>query len=175
MKELYRFRQFTTEGVISEAIGGPDHQKLSDKGYRAGEKALMDINTEIFTHPNFDSFVSGFMKGFQDNVRASQDYTSNSVAEGVIKEEDIAEMAYERDSVEDIVKRIKPILANHPQLKKQEDPEQYLIDFVTKRKRFINKNEAPIGKDKFAYNVGTIPYDKYINLQFNKYIYSTTP
>ena len=51
------------------------------------------------------------------------------LAEGrLLKEdsEDIAEMAYERDSVEDIVKRIKPILANHPQLKKQEDPEQYL-------------------------------------------------
>jgi hypothetical protein len=89
--------------------------------------------------------------------------------------EDIAEMAYERDSVEDIVKRIKPILSNHPQLKKQEDPEQYLIDFVTKRKRFINKNEAPIGKDKFARNIGTMPYDKYIKLQFNEYIYSTTP
>ena len=86
------------------------------------------------------------------------------LSEGVVKEEDIAEMAYERDSVEDIVKRIKPILANHPQLKKQEDPEQYLIDFVTKRKRFINKNEAPIGKDKFARNIGTMPYDKYIRL-----------
>ena len=97
------------------------------------------------------------------------------LSEGVVKEEDIAEMAYERDSVEDIVKRIKPILANHPQLKKQEDPEQYLIDFVTKRKRFINKNEAPIGKDKFARNIGTMPYDKYIKLQFNEYIYSTTP
>ena len=70
MKELYRFRQFTTEGVISEAIGGPDHQKLSDKGYRAGEKALMDINTEIFTHPNFDSFVSGFMKGFSRQCKS---------------------------------------------------------------------------------------------------------
>ena len=101
-----------------------------------------------------------------------------NLAEGkLLKEdsEDIAEMAYERDSVEDIVKRIKPILANHPQLKKQEDPEQYLIDFVTKRKRFINKNEAPIGKDKFARNIGTMPYDKYIKLQFNEYIYSTTP
>ena len=100
------------------------------------------------------------------------------LAEGrLLKEdsEDIAEMAYERDSVEDIVQRIKPILANHPQLKKQEDPEQYLIDFVTKRKRFINKNEAPIGKDKFARNIGTMPYDKYIKLQFNEYIYSTTP
>ena len=97
------------------------------------------------------------------------------LSEGVVKEEDIAEMAYERDSVEDIVKRIKPILANHPQLKKQEDPEQYLIDFVTKRKRFINKNKAPIGKDKFARNIGTMPYDKYIKLQFNEYIYSTTP
>ena len=88
--------------------------------------------------------------------------------------DDLSEMAYERDSVEDIVKRIKPILANHPQLKTLEDPDQYLIDFVTKRKKFLNKNEAPIDKDKFTYNVGTTPYDEYINLQFNKYIYSTT-
>ena len=87
--------------------------------------------------------------------------------------DNLSEMAYERDSVEDIVKRIKPILANHPQLKTLEDPDQYLIDFVTKRKKFLNKNEAPIDKDKFTYNVGTTPYDEYINLQFNKYIYST--
>ena len=122
-------------------------------------------------------------KDFDQGSYQEGEYTADEamklykdLAEGkLLKEDDIAEMAYERDSVEDIVKRIKPILANHPQLKKQEDPEQYLIDFVTKRKRFINKNEAPIGKDKFAYNVGTMPYDKYINLQFNKYIYSTLP
>ncbi len=122
-------------------------------------------------------------KDFDQGSYQEGEYTADEamklykdLAEGkLLKEDDIAEMAYERDSVEDIVKRIKPILANHPQLKKQEDPEQYLIDFVTKRKRFINKNEAPIGKDKFARNIGTMPYDKYINLQFNEYIYSTTP
>ena len=124
---------------------------------------------------DFNSFDQGsYQEGEYTADEAMKLY--KDLAEGkLLKEDDIAEMAYERDSVEDIVKRIKPILANHPQLKKQEDPEQYLIDFVTKRKRFINKNEAPIGKDKFAYNVGTMPYDKYINLQFNKYIYSTLP
>ena len=66
----------------SEAIGGPDHQKLSDMGYSAGEKALMSIDGEIFKHPNFDSFVSGFMKGFQDNMEASQDYAAHYVNEG---------------------------------------------------------------------------------------------
>ena len=66
----------------SEAIGGPDHQKLEDLGYSAGEKALMSIDGEIFKHPNFDSFVSGFMKGFQDNMEASQDYAAHYVNEG---------------------------------------------------------------------------------------------
>ena len=66
----------------SEAIGGPDHQKLEDLGYSAGEKALMSIDDEIFKHPNFDSFVSGFMKGFQDNMEASQDYGAHYVNEG---------------------------------------------------------------------------------------------
>tara|TARA_R110001606_G_scaffold197076_1_gene344582 strand:+ start:369 stop:881 length:513 start_codon:yes stop_codon:yes gene_type:complete len=51
--------------------------KLEDMGYSAGEKALMDINLEIFNQPNFNSYVSGFIKGFQDNVRASQDYADS--------------------------------------------------------------------------------------------------
>ena len=129
------------------------------------------------TETKIDS-VAAAMIGLNESRRLNESRNRMLKLAGIIKEnnpKDIAEMAYERDSVEDIVKRIKPILANHPQLKKQEDPEQYLIDFVTKRKRFINKNEAPIGKDKFAHNIGTMPYDKYIKLQFNEYIYSTTP
>ena len=165
MKELYRFRQFLTEGDFKNPI--------LDK--------YLEIKKSIDNKTVFDYELSDFIndldnterKGLESDLGLERD----ELYEGVIKEdsEDIAEMAYERDSVEDIVKRIKPILSNHPQLKKQEDPEQYLIDFVTKRKRFINKNEAPIGKDKFARNIGTMPYDKYIKLQFNEYIYSTTP
>jgi len=70
------------KGTKSEAIGGPDHQKLEDLGYSAGEKALMSIDDKIFNHPNFDSFVGGFMKGFKDHLEASQDYASHSVNEG---------------------------------------------------------------------------------------------
>ena len=87
MKELSRFRQFLTEGVIKEDQISPE--QLEGMGYSVGEKALMDIDTEIFNHPNFDSFVSGFMKGFKDNLEASQDYAAhyfNLVNEGVIKE-----------------------------------------------------------------------------------------
>ena len=51
-------------------------------GYSAGEKALMSIDDKIFNHPNFDSFVGGFMKGFKDHLEASQDYASHSVNEG---------------------------------------------------------------------------------------------
>ena len=53
--------------------------------------------------------------------------------------DNLSEMAYERDSVEDIVKRIKPILANHPQLKTLEDPDQYLIDLLQNVKNFLIK------------------------------------
>ena len=81
-KYLAEGRLFKENQIAHEAIGGPDHQKLEDLGYSAGEKALMSIDDEIFNHPNFDSFVSGFMKGFQDNMEASQDYAANSVAEG---------------------------------------------------------------------------------------------
>ena len=70
------------KGAKSEAIGGPDHQKLEDLGYSAGEKALMSIDDKIFNHPNFDSFVGGFMKGFKDHLEASQDYALHSVNEG---------------------------------------------------------------------------------------------
>jgi hypothetical protein len=57
-----------------ENIGLAD---LEEMGYSVGEKALMDIDKEIFNHPNFDSFVSGFMKGFKDNLEASQDYAAH--------------------------------------------------------------------------------------------------
>ena len=66
----------------SEAIGGPDHQKLEDLGYSVGFKTFTSIDDEIFKHPNFDSFVNGFMKGFQDNMEASQDYAAHYVNEG---------------------------------------------------------------------------------------------
>jgi hypothetical protein len=141
----------------SDRTGGNEievHNAIQD---RYSDEAKDGRSREV----SYEEYASDFADAIRDRM--------------YLKENDIAEGAYERDSVEDIVKRIKPILANHPQLKKQEDPEQYLIDFVTKRKRFINKNEAPIGKDKFARNIGTMPYDKYINLQFNEYIYSTTP
>tara|TARA_R110002012_G_scaffold284685_1_gene475550 strand:- start:18 stop:524 length:507 start_codon:yes stop_codon:yes gene_type:complete len=168
MKELYRFRQFLAEGVTTDEITSRVRKLGKEKGIE--DKYIEDYIDELDGNFEPDAYENSTDKDLLDDLKSYID-----LSEGVIKEEDIAEMAYERDSVEDIVKRIKPILANHPQLKKQEDPEQYLIDFVTKRKRFINKNEAPIGKDKFAYNVGTMPYDKYINLQFNEYIYSTTP
>jgi hypothetical protein len=168
MKELYRFRQFLTEGVTADEIASRVRKLGKEKGIE--DEYIEDYIDELDGNFEPDAYENSTDKDLLDDLKSYID-----LSEGVIKEEDIAEMAYERDSVEDIVKRIKPILANHPQLKKQEDPEQYLIDFVTKRKRFINKNEAPIGKDKFAYNVGTMPYDKYINLQFNEYIYSTTP
>ena len=51
--------------------------EMEEMGYSVGEKALMDIDKEIFNHPNFDSFVSGFMKGFKDNLEASQDYAAH--------------------------------------------------------------------------------------------------
>ena len=168
MKELYRFRQFLTEGVTADEITSRVRKLGKEKGIE--DKYIEDYIDELDGNFEPDAYENSTDKDLLDDLKSYID-----LSEGVVKEEDIAEMAYERDSVEDIVKRIKPILANHPQLKKQEDPEQYLIDFVTKRKRFINKNEAPIGKDKFARIFGTMPYDKYIKLQFNEYIYSTTP
>ena len=84
MKELNIFRQFLTEGVIKEEQISPD--PLYDMGYSAGEKAVMALSTELFNQPYFDQYADGFIKGFQDNVRASQDYAANSVAEGEIKE-----------------------------------------------------------------------------------------
>ena len=84
MKELYKFRQFLTEDVIKEEQISPD--PLYDMGYSAGEKAVMALSTELFNQPYFDQYADGFIKGFQDNVRASQDYAANSVAEGEIKE-----------------------------------------------------------------------------------------
>ena len=96
MKELNTFRQFLTEGVVKEEQISPD--PLYDMGYSAGEKAVMALSTELFNQPYFDQYADGFIKGFQDNVRASQDYAANSVAEGVVKE------AYEGDNLSKILK-----------------------------------------------------------------------
>ena len=85
MKELNTFKKYLAEGEIKEDQISPE--QLEDMGYSAGEKALMDLNPEIFNQPYFNSFASGFIKGFQDNIEASQDYAANSVAEGAIKEE----------------------------------------------------------------------------------------
>ena len=140
---------------------------LSDGGYDIidDEELLMTVKSRLKGNSNIDAKkLNLLVMKIEDEEGGNIDFSEGK----------LSEMAYERDSVEDIVKRIKPILANHPQLKTLEDPDQYLIDFVTKRKKFLNKNEAPIDKDKFTYNVGTTPYDEYINLQFNKYIYSTT-
>ena len=84
MKELNIFRQYLKEDVIKEEQISPD--PLYDMGYSAGEKAVMALSTELFNQPYFDQYADGFIKGFQDNVRASQDYAANSVAEGEIKE-----------------------------------------------------------------------------------------
>ena len=73
-------RKNLEEAEVVEASIEP--QKLQDMGYRAGEKALMGIDDEIFNQPYFDSYASGFIKGFQDNIEASQDYAAHYVNEG---------------------------------------------------------------------------------------------
>ena len=152
--------------TLNEADEEVDVNKiLSNGGYDIidDEKLLMTVKSRLKGNSNIDAKkLNLLVMKIEDEEGGNIDFSEGK----------LSEMAYERDSVEDIVKRIKPILANHPQLKTLEDPDQYLIDFVTKRKKFLNKNEAPIDKDKFTYNVGTTPYDEYINLQFNKYIYS---
>ena len=67
---------------VKEVEASIEPQKLQDMGYRAGEKALMDLDSEIFNQPHFDSYASGFIKGFQDNIEASQDYAAHYVNEG---------------------------------------------------------------------------------------------
>jgi len=67
---------------VKEVEASIEPQKLQDMGYSAGEKALMDLDSEIFNQPHFDSYASGFIKGFQDNIEASQDYAAHYVNEG---------------------------------------------------------------------------------------------
>ena len=85
---------------ISEVEASIDPQKLEDMGYSVGDRALRDIDTEIFNHPNFDRFVSGFMKGFKDNLEASQDYAAhyfNLVNEGRRKKSKGGKIVTEND------------------------------------------------------------------------------
>lgn len=69
-------KEANSKGIKEDQIAP---EQLENMGYSAGEKALMDLNPEIFNQPYFNSFASGFIKGFQDNIEASQDYAANSV------------------------------------------------------------------------------------------------
>ena len=82
---------------ISEVEGQISPEQLEDMGYSAGEKALMDLDTEIFNQPNFNSYASGFMKGFQDNIEASQDYAAHYVNEGRRKKSKGGKIVTEND------------------------------------------------------------------------------
>jgi hypothetical protein len=124
MKELNTFRQYLTEGVIKEDQISPE--QLEDMGYSAGEKAVMALDTELFNQPYFDQYADGFIKGFQDNVRAGQDYAANSVAEGEIKEDYKNDYANSEEDFTDemVVQKIKDIIKYH-----ELDP-QDLIDEI---------------------------------------------
>ena len=75
------------KGAMSEEYMEPN--KLADLGYSHGEKAVMAIGTELFNQPYFNQYADGFIKGFQDNVRASQDY-ADSVKRDSIDEVELA-------------------------------------------------------------------------------------
>ena len=128
MKEIYRFRQFLAEGVVKEEQISPD--PLYDMGYSAGEKAVMALSTELFNQPYFDQYADGFIKGFQDNVRASQDYAANSVAEGEIKEDYKNDYANSEEDFTDemVVEKIKDIIKYH-ELDPQDVIDEIRIEF----------------------------------------------
>jgi len=85
------------EEEVNEVEASIDPQKLEDMGYSAGEKALMDLDPEIFNQPNFNSYASGFIKGFQDNIEASQDYAAHYVNEGRRKKSKGGKIVTEND------------------------------------------------------------------------------
>ena len=94
---IRRVLQDRNKKSISEVEASIDPQKLEDMGYSAGEKALMDLDPEIFNQPNFNSYASGFIKGFQDNIEASQDYAAHYVNEGRRKKSKGGKIVTEND------------------------------------------------------------------------------
>ena len=94
---IKRVLQDRNKKSISEVEASIDPQKLEDMGYSAGEKALMDLDPEIFNQPNFNSYASGFVKGFQDNIEASQDYAAHYVNEGRRKKSKGGKIVTEND------------------------------------------------------------------------------
>tara|TARA_R110000772_G_scaffold81585_1_gene173476 strand:+ start:563 stop:2965 length:2403 start_codon:yes stop_codon:yes gene_type:complete len=94
---IKRVIQDRNKKSISEVEASIDPQKLEDMGYNAGEKALMDLDPEIFNQPNFNSYASGFIKGFQDNIEASQDYAAHYVNEGRRKKSKGGKIVTEND------------------------------------------------------------------------------
>ena len=51
--------------------------ELKELGYSHGGKYLNDIEDSLFNQPYFDYYLSGFIKGLQDNAEASQDYADS--------------------------------------------------------------------------------------------------
>ena len=126
MKELNTFRQYLTEGVIKEEQISPD--PLYDMGYSAGEKAVMALSTELFNQPYFDQYADGFIKGFQDNVRASQDYAANSVAEGRLFKEDYKNDIKEGVDIDQMKIEIEDVASYLEDVNKEEEVMSNVLD-----------------------------------------------
>ena len=112
--------------VMDEEQISPD--PLYDMGYSAGEKAVMALSTELFNQPYFDQYADGFIKGFQDNVRASQDYAANSVAEGRLFKEDYKNDIKEGVDIDQMKIEIEDVASYLEDVNKEEEVMSNVLD-----------------------------------------------
>ncbi len=68
---------FADEKSLEESKEYLEPNELKELGYSHGGKYLNDIEDSLFNQPYFDYYLSGFIKGLQDNAEASQDYADS--------------------------------------------------------------------------------------------------
>ena len=119
MKELYRFRQFLTEGVIADEITSRVRKLGKEKGIE--DKYIEDYIDELDGNFEPDAYENSTDKDLLDDLKSYID-----LSEGVVKENDKNDYANSEEDFTDemVVQKIKDIIKYH-----ELDP-QDLIDEI---------------------------------------------
>ena len=119
MKELYRFRQFLTEGVTADEITSRVRKLGKEKGIE--DKYIEDYIDELDGNFEPDAYENSTDKDLLDDLKSYID-----LSEGVVKENDKNDYANSEEDFTDemVVEKIKDIIKYH-----ELDP-QDLIDEI---------------------------------------------
>ena len=123
MKELYRFRQFLTEGVTADEITSRVRKLGKEKGIE--DKYIEDYIDELDGNFEPDAYENSTDKDLLDDLKSYID-----LSEGVVKENDKNDYANSEEDFTDemVVQKIKDIIKYH-ELDPQDVIDEIRIEF----------------------------------------------